>query len=110
MSVLLAGVATRAAASDNEPSQTNQSVVPTSQTAPAELTQPAVAPFLEQAIGEDGMIPVQRSLPDPASNEELQSERGTALFVLILGGTLMAALVVALLFFFTRRSWSAPSS
>jgi hypothetical protein len=76
------------------------------QTVMVEQAQPP-APPLEQAVGEDGMTPVQKSLPDSASNEELQGERGTALFVLILGGAVIAAVVLALIFFFTRRSWSA---
>jgi hypothetical protein len=104
--VLWGATATKAAIASDASNHSLRSAAPVGQTVMVAQAQSTPTPLLEQAVGEDGMTPVQKSLPDPASNEELQGERGTTLFVLILGGAMIAAAVLALLFFFTRRSWS----
>jgi hypothetical protein len=103
-SASLAGITTSGAMASEGSNPAHRSAVAAEQTPWVALAQPTAEPPppLEPAVGEDGVTPVQKSLPDPATNEELGGERGTAFFALILGGTLIAAVVLALLLFVPR--------
>lgn len=50
--------------------------------------------------------PVPMNLPDDANASEVENQYGVGLAVLIIGTVLIAALVVGLFLFISRRSWS----
>jgi hypothetical protein len=75
--------------------------------APGSPLAPPAAPEASQV--ERGAPQLRQQLPDTASTAEVQSQYGWGLASLILGGVIVAAVVVLLFVMFTRRGWSAHS-
>jgi hypothetical protein len=52
------------------------------------------------------VTPMPMNLPDEATTSEVKNEYAIGVAGLIIGGVLLAALVVGVLFIISRRSWS----
>ncbi|HTV21861.1 MAG TPA: hypothetical protein VMG12_24395 [Polyangiaceae bacterium] len=66
-------------------------------------TVPAPVPNVESSVP---TTPMPLNLPDDAKASEVKGEYGIGIAGLIIGTVLVAALVVGVLFFISRRSWS----
>lgn len=102
--VCLGGVSPVFAASPPEPAVAAPS--------PAEPSQPSgFVPFDRSTQPQAGETRVQ--VPDPASDREVQGQYGLGVFLLVLGGLVSVAFMVALFRIVMRRTWDsnhAPAS
>jgi hypothetical protein len=51
--------------------------------------------------------PTQLQLPDDATDAEVQSEKGVGMVAFVIGGIVVAAVVIGALFVITRKTWTA---
>lgn len=100
----LAATSPAPVSSADSPALTEQGQVPTVPGAPAPA--PASDPRSSDPTLPREPNPTGIELPDEVSAQELKGEYGLGLGLLILGGVLVAGVVIGLLTVLMRRSWS----